>query len=51
MRIRWQDGAINDVIQVRRFIAMESLGRRNSVLVDIPCIIVYRVEGHSQEAT
>ncbi len=77
MRIRWQDDAINDLIQVRRFIAMDNpaaavrvadrirsavpeladqpgMGRpgrvpgtRELVLVNIPCIIAYRVEGNS----
>ncbi len=77
MQIRWQDDAINDLIQVRRFIAMDNpsaaarvadrirsavpkladqpgMGRpgrvpgtRERVLVDIPYIIVYRVEGNS----
>jgi addiction module RelE/StbE family toxin len=77
MRIRWQDYAVNDLIQVRRFIAMVNpsaatrvadrirsavpelaehpeMGRsgrvpgtREMILVDIPYIIVYRVEGNS----
>ena len=77
MRIRWQDDAINDLIQIRRFIAMDNpsaavrvadrirsavpelvdqpgMGRpgrvpgtREKVLVDIPYIIVYRVEENS----
>lgn len=77
MQIRWQDDAINDLIQVRRFIAMDNpaaaarvanrirsaapelanqpgMGRpgrvpgtRERVLVDVPYIIAYRVEGNS----
>lgn len=77
MQIRWQDDAINDLIQVRRFIAMDNpsaaarvanrirsavpelatqpgMGRpgrvpgtRESVLVDVPYIIAYRVEEDS----
>ena len=77
MRIRWQDDAINDLIQVRRFITMDNpsaatkvagrirsavpelaaqpgMGRpgrvpgtRELVLVDVPYIIAYRVEGNS----
>ena len=77
MRIRWQDDAINDLIQVRRFIAMDNPsaaarvayrirravpvladqpgmgkpgripGTRERVLVDVPYIIAYRVEGNS----
>ena len=77
MQIRWQDDAINDLIQVRRFIAMDNppaaarvadrirsavpeltnqpgMGRpgrvpgtRELVLVDVPYIIAYRVEGNS----
>jgi len=77
MQIRWQDDAINDLIQVRRLIAMDNpaaatkvanrirsavpelanqpgMGRpgripgtRESVLVDVPYIIAYRVEGNS----
>jgi addiction module RelE/StbE family toxin len=76
MRIRWQHDAINDLIQVRRFIAMDNpstaarvadrirsavpeladqpgMGRpgrvpgtRERVLVDVPYIIAYRVEGN-----
>ena len=74
MQIRWQDDAINDLIQIRRFIAVDDpsaaarvadhirnavpelacqpgMGRpgripgtRERVLVDVPCIIAYRVE-------
>jgi len=77
MQIRWQDDAINDLIQVRRFISMDNpqaaarvahrirsavpelanqpgMGRhgrvpgtRERVLVDVPYIIAYRVEGNS----
>ena len=77
MQIRWQDDAISDLIQVRRFIAMDNpsaaarvanrirsavpelarqpgMGRpgrvpgtRERVLVDVPCIIAYRVEEDS----
>jgi len=77
MQIRWQDDAINDLIHVRRFIAMDNppavarvadrirsavpelsnqpgMGRpgrvpgtRELVLVDVPYIIAYRVEGNS----
>ncbi|HED19685.1 MAG TPA: type II toxin-antitoxin system RelE/ParE family toxin [Gammaproteobacteria bacterium] len=74
MPIRWQDDAINDSVQVRRFIAIDNpsaaarvadrirsavpelavqpgMGRpgripgtRERVLVDVPCIITWRVE-------
>jgi addiction module RelE/StbE family toxin len=77
MQIRWQDNAVNDLIQVRRFIAMDNPsaaarvaerirnavpelahqpgsgrpgrvpGTRERVLVDVPYIIAYRVEGSS----
>ena len=77
MQIRWQDDAINDLVQIRRFIAIDNpsaaarvadrvrkavpelagqpgLGRpgrvpgtREKVLVDVPYIIAYRVEGSS----
>jgi len=77
MQIRWQDDAINDLIQVRRFVAVDNppatarvahrtrsaapelakqpgMGRpgrvpgtRERVLVDVPYIIVYRVEEDS----
>jgi len=77
MQIRWQDDAISDLLQVRRFIAMDNppaaarianrirsavpelarqpgMGRpgrvpatRERVLVDVPCIIAYRVEEDS----
>ena len=77
MQIRWQDDAIRDLIQVRRFIAMDNPsaaarvadrirntipeladqpgsgrpgrvpGTREKVLVDVPYIIAYRVEGNS----
>ena len=77
MQIRWQDDAINDLIQVRRFISMDNPqtaarvahrirsavpelanqpgmcrpgrvpGTRERVLVDVPYIIAYRVEGNS----
>ena len=77
MQVRWQGDAINDLLQVRRFIAMDNppaaarianrirsavpelarqpgMGRpgrvpatRERVLVDVPCIIAYRVEEDS----
>ncbi len=76
MQIRWQDDAINDLVQIRRFIAMDNpsaaakvadrirsavpeladqpgMGRpgrvpgtREMVLVDVPYVIAYRVEGN-----
>ena len=77
MQIRWQDDAINDLVQIRRFLAIDNPsaaarvadrvrnavpeladqpgtgrpgrvpGTREKVLVDVPYIIAYRVEGNS----
>lgn len=77
MQIRWQDDAIRDLVQARRFIAMDNpsaaekvagrirdavpqladhpgMGRpgrvpgtRELALVDIPYLVVYRVEENS----
>ena len=39
MRIRWQDDAINDLIQVRRFIAMDNPSAAARVANRIRCAV------------